>query len=149
MQTFRCPIACPHCLIDAGPHRTEEMCYENSIGWIDQAKNYRGGYIQGLALTGGEPFYILDILKKVSNHGKDLRFTVSAVTSAFWATSIKKAIKVLKNLPAIRLLCISTDQYHQKFIPFENIYNVAYEAEQLNIFTALQYVHTILKILSF
>ena len=133
MQTFKCTIACPHCIVEAGPHRKEEMRYEDSIGWLDQAHRYRGGYIQGLALTGGEPFYNSELLNNVSNHGRELGFTVSAVTSAFWATSKKRAISVLKNLPAIRLLCVSTDEFHQKFIPFENIKNAAYAAEKCDI----------------
>ena len=43
MQTFKCTIACPHCIVEAGPHRKEEMRYEDSIGWLYQARRYRGG----------------------------------------------------------------------------------------------------------
>lgn len=133
MQTYKCTIACQHCIMEAGPHRKEEMLYEDSFDWIDQARSYREGYILGLALTGGEPFYNLDLLQKVSSYGNEVGFTVSAVTNGFWATSKDKALSVLKNLPSVRLLCISADQFHQKFIPFENIRNAAYAAEQCNI----------------
>ena len=130
MQTFKCTIACQHCIMEAGPHRNEEMDYEDSIEWLDQARRYRNGYIQGLALTGGEPFYNLDLLQRVSNYGRESGFTVSAVTNASWATSKDRALSVLESLPSFRLLCISADQFHQKFIPFENIRNAASAADQ-------------------
>lgn len=130
MQTYRCNIACPHCLVEAGPHRNEEMRYKDSINWLDQARSFRGGFIQGLALTGGEPFYNFQLLNKVSEYGKKSGFTVSAVTNAFWATSKDNAVSVLKSLPAIRMLCISTDEFHLKSIPFENITNAVYAAEK-------------------
>ncbi len=130
MQTFKCTIACQHCIMEAGPHRNEEMDYEDSIEWLDQARRYRNGYIQGLALTGGEPFYNLDLLQRVSNYGRESGFTVSAVTNASWATSKDRALSVLKSLPSVRLLCISADQFHQKFIPFDYIRNAANAADQ-------------------
>lgn len=133
MQTFKCTIACQHCIMEAGPHRKEEMRYEDSLDWLNQARSYREGYIQGLALTGGEPFYNLDLLQKVSSYGNKSGFTVSAVTNGFWATSRENAVSVLKSLPSVRLLCISADQFHQKYIPFENIRNAAYAAEQCDI----------------
>jgi hypothetical protein len=101
---------------------------------MEQARRYRKGHIEGLALTGGEPFYNMENLAKVSNYGKKIGFTISAVTNAFWATSKKKAISVLSELPALRMLCISTDEFHQKFIPFENIKNAAYAAKKFKIF---------------
>jgi hypothetical protein len=100
---------------------------------MEQARRYRKGYIEGLALTGGEPFFHMRNLEKVSSHGKELGFTISAVTNAFWATSKKKAISILRKLPALRMLCISTDEFHQKFIPFEKIRNAAYAAEKCKI----------------
>ena len=133
MQTLKCTIACSHCIVEAGPHRKEEMRYENSLEWLDQARSYREGYIEGLALTGGEPFFNMELLKKISNYGRESGFTVSAVTNAFWATSKNDATSVLEKFPAIRMLCISTDEFHQKFIPFENIKNAAYAAEKCDI----------------
>ena len=133
MQTFKCTIACQHCIMEAGPHRHEEMAYEDSVAWIDQAKKYRDGYIQGLALTGGEPFYNLELLRRVSTYGSESGFLVSAVTNASWATSMDHAVSVLQGLPSVRLLCISTDQFHKKFIPFEYVRNAAMAADQSQI----------------
>lgn len=133
MQTYRCTIACPHCIVEAGPHRKEEMLLEDSFEWLKQAREYRNGYIKGLALTGGEPFFNLENLEKVSNYGEELGFTVSVVTSAFWATSKKNAVDILSRFPSIRLLAVSTDEYHQQSIPFEYIKNALFAAKERGI----------------
>ena len=62
MLTYRCTVACPHCIVKAGPNRKEEMNIEHCLSWLGQARNYRNGHIYGLALTGGEPFYNLENL---------------------------------------------------------------------------------------
>ena len=131
MLTFRCTTACPHCVVDAGPHRKETMPIERSLDWIDQIRAYRGGRVCGLALTGGEPFTDRDNLAKVSNYGDAAGFIVSAVTNAFWATSPETAIDVLAGLPAIRMLSISTDIYHLMTIPFEFVRNAIVAAREL------------------
>jgi MoaA/NifB/PqqE/SkfB family radical SAM enzyme len=131
MLTYKCPIACPHCIVEAGPHRKEEICLEHCLTWIEQASTYRGGHIKGLALTGGEPFYNLEALAQISAYGQALGFIVSVVTNAFWATTRPEALSVLSKLPAVRMLSISTDVYHQKAIPFDHIKNAVWAAKEL------------------
>lgn len=131
MLTYRCTIACPHCIVEAGPHRREEMRLEHSLAWIEQASTYRGGHIKGLALTGGEPFYNLENLAQISAYGRALGFIVSAVTNAFWASTKDMALSVLSRLPAIQMISISTDVYHQKSIPFDYIKNAVWAAREL------------------
>ena len=134
MLTYKCTIACPHCIVEAGPHRTEEMPLEQCLAWIKQARNYRDGHIRGLALTGGEPFYNVEKLGRISEYGKSLGFIVSAVTNAFWASSKDVALSILSDLHAIRMISISTDVYHQKFIPFDHVKNVVWAARALGRF---------------
>jgi organic radical activating enzyme len=131
MLTYRCTVSCPHCIVEAGPHRKTEMDLGHAVTWIEQAKNYRNGHIKGLALTGGEPFYNLENLTQISAYGKSLGFIVSAVTNAFWAATRDMARDVLSKLPAIQMISISTDVYHQKSIPFENVKNAVAAAKEL------------------
>jgi MoaA/NifB/PqqE/SkfB family radical SAM enzyme len=35
--TTRCPVACSHCIVEAGPRRTEEMSAEDVGEWLRQA----------------------------------------------------------------------------------------------------------------
>lgn len=133
MLTYKCSVACPHCIVDAGPHRKEEMHLKNALNWINQAHAYRDGYIKGLALTGGEAFFNIEHLQSISAQGEKLGFVVSVVTNAFWASSKNIAVNILSTLPAIQLISISTDEYHQKAIPFDNIRNAVWAAKELGL----------------
>jgi MoaA/NifB/PqqE/SkfB family radical SAM enzyme len=123
MLTFKCTTACPHCVVEASPRRKEEMRLDQAIDWISQARNYGDSQIVGLALTGGEPFCIMDKLIEVAEFGCQQGFLISVVTNAFWAATEEAAISVLSRLPTIQMVSMSTDIYHQKTIPFENIKN--------------------------
>jgi organic radical activating enzyme len=127
--TYKCQVACPHCIIEAGPHRKEEMRLEDALEWIQQVAAYRDGYVQVLSLTGGEPFYNLELLKDVSCFAQSCGLLVSAVTNAYWAPTRQEADRLLAELDAIKMLSISTDVYHQENIPFEWVKN-AIEATQ-------------------
>jgi hypothetical protein len=133
MLTYKCTIACPHCIVEAGPHRKETMRLDNVLDWISQAAGYKNGYIQGCALTGGEVFHDIDTLRLVSDHAHSLGFIVSTVTNAFWATSKQVAIDLLKTLPSIHLICVSTDAYHQRFISLDHIRNSVGAAKELGL----------------
>lgn len=123
LMTYQCQVACPHCIIEAGPQRKEQMLLDDLYSWIEQIANYRNKYIRVVSLTGGEPFINLRRLKAVSEFADRQGLFVSAVTNAYWAATPDRAIKVLDNTPALKMLQISTDVYHQKFIPFERVKN--------------------------
>jgi len=131
--TYKCQVACPHCIIEAGPHRKEEVKLDDASKWIEQIANYRNGYIKVLSLTGGEPFYDLNKLAALSSFGEKKGLFVSAVTNAFWASTPKIAVNTLKNLSAIKMMAISSDAYHQKCIPFERVKNAVNAAKTLGI----------------
>ncbi len=57
VMTYRCQVACKHCIIEAGPDRKEEMLLRHAFDWIKQIASFRNGHIKGLSLTGGEPFF--------------------------------------------------------------------------------------------
>jgi organic radical activating enzyme len=133
MMTYKCQVTCPHCIVQAGPHRKEEMTLDDACNWVRQIAAYRHGYIKVVALTGGEPFYNLDNLRIISNCVQDSGLLTSVVTNAFWASTPEKALAVLKELPAIRILSISTDIYHQVAIPLTWVKNAAQAAEACGI----------------
>jgi sulfatase maturation enzyme AslB (radical SAM superfamily) len=133
MLTYKCTTACPHCIVRAGPSRTEEALIENAVNWVEQSAKYRNGHIKGLALTGGEPFYNIELLRKISEIGAKLGMVVSAVSNAFWATSKTAAVQMLSSLPGIRMISISTDVYHQKTISFEHVINAIEAAEECGL----------------
>ncbi len=131
--TYKCQVECPHCVIEAGPHRKEEILLSDAINWIQQINNYRNGYIKVLSLTGGEPFYNIGKLKEISDFGDTCDLLVSVITNAFWASTKEEAVRILKELPAIKILAISTDIYHQEYIPFERVKNALLAAKECGI----------------
>ncbi len=131
--TYQCQVACPHCIIQAGPHRTEAMTLEDALDWVEKAARYRDGYIKILSLTGGEPFFDIPKLKQISDSAHQQGFIVSAVTNAFWATTPDEAVSILRDLPAINMLAISADEYHQVSIPFERVENAIFAAKTCGI----------------
>jgi MoaA/NifB/PqqE/SkfB family radical SAM enzyme len=131
--TYKCQVACPHCIIEAGPDRKEETQLDNAFSWINQIANYRNGYIKVLSLTGGEPFYDIKKLEAISSFGEEKGLIVSAVTNAFWASTPQKGVEILEKLPSLKMLAISADVYHQKNIPFERVKNAVNAAEKLDV----------------
>jgi len=131
--TYRCQVACPHCIIEAGPHRKEEVRTDDALGWIHQLAKYREGYVKVLSLTGGEPFYNLTLLKRLAEYGRNCGLFVSAVTNAFWATTPEAALKVIRDFSEIGMFAFSTDVYHQISIPFERVKNAILAARECGI----------------
>jgi len=132
MMTYKCTIACPHCIVQAGPSRTEEMDLESTFSWLDQIKAYRNGFVCGISLTGGEPFYNLPHLIKVADYSHQLGFITTVVSNAYWATTKEEALRVLSLCESIQMISISTDLSHQKFIPIEYVKNAIWAAKKLN-----------------
>ena len=131
--TYKCEVSCPHCLVEAGPQRKEEILLKDAFCWIKQIAAYRNNYIRGISLTGGEPFYNLANLIKISDFGDECGLIVSAITNGFWAVNQEQAVKILRKLHSIKMLAISADVHHQKYIPIERISNVIHAAKECNI----------------
>jgi pyruvate-formate lyase-activating enzyme len=129
--TYRCTVACRHCMVEAAPYKKEYVNPDHARDWISQARAYRGGVIDEVTLTGGEPFYDVQMLRNLSDHAAGLGLRVSVMTNAFWAPSFLEADTMMKSLPAVSLLSVSTDEYHLKSIPLEHVRNAA-EAARAN-----------------
>jgi MoaA/NifB/PqqE/SkfB family radical SAM enzyme len=119
--------------MEAGPHRKEEMATEDVRSWVQQVAAYRQGHIKSIVITGGEPFYNRALLRETLDCAAYSRLVAVVITNAFWATSLPTAIDVLRNLPQIRMLTVSTDVHHQRFIPIENAKNALLAARELGM----------------
>lgn len=131
--TARCPAACHHCIVEAGPHRREEMPLADAGDWMEQAAAYRRGHIKSVVITGGEPFSNLALLREVLDRALSARLVPIVLTNAHWATSLSAAIELLSTLPAIRMLSVSTDVHHQRFIPLQYAKNALLAARELGL----------------
>jgi len=133
LLTYHCQASCAHCIVQAGPDRHEEVSLEDARYWIRQIASYRNRYVYVLSLTGGEPFSNLKLLRSVMEIAAECQLYVSVVSNGFWGTTREKAKQILESLPRICFLSISTDLYHQKFVPFENVQNAVWAAEECGI----------------
>lgn len=132
-MTYKCQVACPHCVAQAGPHRTEAILEHEAADWIGQAARYRDGVIKAVNLTGGEPFFDLPALQRLVALIVQNGLLPTAVTNAHWAVSPGAARETLSRVPDLLLLQVSTDEHHQREIPFERVLNAIDAAEALGI----------------
>lgn len=135
MLTYKCTISCPHCIVKAGPRRKKEMKVEDAYNYLEQIKSFHSNNESktGVSLTGGEPFYNRKLLSQVAEYASNQGFIVSVVTNAFWAKTKEKAIEVLSELNSVQMISISTDIFHQEYIPFMYIKNAIYAAKKLDM----------------
>ncbi len=133
MMTYRCTAACPHCIVEAGPHRRESIRVDEGIDWISQMAQYRDETVRCLALTGGEPFCCADEMRALASHASSNGLLVSVVTNGFWARSRQEALDTLASIPGLGMVSLSTDLHHQRFIPLQNIENAIWALEHLNL----------------
>jgi len=130
--TYKCQVACPHCVVKSGPHRTEVMKEEDLYGWISQAAQY-GGRVRSINFTGGEPFYDLDLFRKMCRFAMSKGLFPTSVTNAYWAETYDRAVEILESVPELLFLQISADEHHQMHIPFERVKNAVLAARKLKL----------------
>lgn len=137
LLTLRCPIRCRHCMVRAGPHRTEEMGVDEARGWLEQLAAYG---TRSIGFTGGEPFYCWDKLLCLADTAARLGLTYTVVTNGFWADSPARAHEMLARLRPSDV-SVSTDVYHAGHIPLENVAHVWAACQALGIRCDLSIVY--------
>jgi hypothetical protein len=133
LLTYHCQAACAHCILRAGPDRHEAVKLDDARRWIRDIAAYRDRYVCVLSLTGGEPFSDLTLLRSVMQLAADAGLYVSVVTNGFWAARRDLARQVLESLPRICFLSVSTDAYHQEYVPFERVQNAIWAARECGV----------------
>jgi hypothetical protein len=129
--TLRCPLSCAHCIVESGPHRKEEVKTEQAVKWLEAIGRY--GKVKMVALTGGEPFLNRERLRPLLTVARRYALKIDIVTSCSWATSLDRAVQVLRDLPPITNLSLSADKYHLRFVPLTQVKHAAQAALSLGI----------------
>jgi len=125
--TNMCPARCKDCPIVHENKPPYTLTAENMIGIIDEVLPWHT--LKLVVFTGGEPLLFAEELKKTIAFAASNRIITRIVTNAYWATSKSKARQILGELKSAGLteMNISCDDYHQEWIPLENI-KIANEA---------------------
>ena len=117
--TMTCPLRCAHCCVDSSPQRKEML----EGKWIVQRLREIGGrgQIEQLVISGGEPFLNAGLLREILQVARQHGLGALVHTSAYWAKSPRKAVEFLAGFPGLTHLCVSADEYHEPFVPLDNV----------------------------
>lgn len=136
--TQKCPLRCRHCFVESGPDREEHADIEAYRRWIDGI--IAKPDVEILLFSGGEPF----------NHSHALRYGLErcnaaarysiVCSSAFWARTADSAARFLDKYPTFSCLWISTDTFHEEFVPLSYVRNAVEVANRRGIFPVIQVV---------
>jgi MoaA/NifB/PqqE/SkfB family radical SAM enzyme len=103
------------------------MSEELLFGALEQIKSFDspdGGKVKNICFTGGEPFLFYYLVKSGVVRAKELGFSTEVCTNGFWGNLPDDQISErLDGLPIDRIT-ISTDYFHDKFVPEPVIYNL-------------------------
>jgi hypothetical protein len=80
----------------------------------------------------------MEVLREGIRLAEEAGFETSVITNAYWAASVSKAKSVLTNLQGLTRLGVSTDSFHQAFIPIPKVINAIRAAHELGIYCAVR-----------
>lgn len=133
VYTRKCNAFCRMCSANAGPLRKEKMSLPQVRMYIDQAREVSG--FKSIVITGGEPLLFFDEIVEIIADVHSAGFVIKIVTNGFWADTEEEArtkLKILKD-NGLDEMALSTDSYHQEFVPVENIRYALQAAKELKI----------------
>ena len=136
LLTERCDIACAHCWL--GPSSNgADMPLDEAKGYIDQASSIPS--VEWISFTGGEPFLLLGLLNELVGYASAKGLRTECVTNCSWAETPAKTEESLKSLrvSGLNVVNISADDFHQEFVPFENVRNCFEAAKSLGLKTVI------------
>ena len=134
MLTYWCNARCASCYLCCGPERAEEMSIDQALGiWRELIRACPHGC--RIHLSGGEPFgnwpRLAELCRRAQREGLEPLEKVE--TNAFWATDrrvVEDRIRALDDAGMVKL-SISTDPYHQQYVPIERARLAARTAERI------------------
>ncbi len=129
--TSKCNIGCRHCIYDCQPYSTEKLGKSVIKDLIRQAAALNS--VKSIVFTGGEAFLEYSSLIESIALCEELGLEASAVTNGYWALTAQTARQKLKELKGLKTLNVSTDSFHQEFVPADRIRNIIESCCELGI----------------
>ena len=129
--TSRCNIKCRHCIYDCQPSSKKKLSKPVLKDLIRQASNLPS--LTSIIFTGGEAFLEYEnLVESIALCGK-LELESSVVTNGYWALNPYVTKQKLKKLNGLKTLYVSTDSFHQEFVPVNRIRNIIEACNELGI----------------
>lgn len=130
-MTDRCSASCRICCFCCSPKNKNVISEELMLRIIDQAKEQNG--IEYIGFSGGEPFLYYDLLKKGLLYAKKRGFKTSVATNGFWGRWPDETLENRLGAFPVDQMTISTDCYHQQYIPEQDLKKAISAARAANI----------------
>lgn len=117
--TYRCTIACKHCLFNCSPRQPEVyVSFEDGVEFLRQLRKTD----RVIHIAGGEAMMYYEHMLKICQNAKEQEFAPHFFeTNASWCTDddvTRRRYKELKRAGMLGVL-ISADPFHQAFVPPE------------------------------
>lgn len=123
--TEGCSVGCQHCGF-IGSTREREAAPGVLSGWVKQICD---SGVPLVIFTGGEPFERFEVLEDVVATCERAGVPAASFTSSYWAVDAETTRKKLNRLKGLKQLYLSSDIYHQRRVPYANVFNVIEAAD--------------------
>ncbi|AFS77855.1 radical SAM domain-containing protein [Gottschalkia acidurici 9a] len=132
IYTYKCTASCDICCFSCSPEREEKMSLSDAKRYVSEAKKCG---VKMVGIAGGEPLIFFDEIIELAKYTKSLGMNITLTTNCFWAESYNISLEILETLrnAGINHIKISSDEFHGKYIPYENIKNVLNAAKNINL----------------
>jgi pyruvate-formate lyase-activating enzyme len=135
--TETCPLRCRHCFVESAPDRSERVP-DDFARWIESVASTPG--VDVLFFSGGEPFSHPAALRAALESCDRNGVMPIVCTSGFFGRSEATVARLLDAFPLVKCLWLSTDVFHEEFVPLEWLRNVAVVAKARGIAVGFQIV---------
>jgi organic radical activating enzyme len=138
-----CNIRCGHCAPECGPSLKAPWDVELLKRCISDARKI-ANLKKHVHFCGGEPFLYFTQMLEVADYANQNGFTHSVVTNGFWGRKPERATAMLRQLISFGLCRVelSTDVFHQEFLPMWIIQEAIQVLKALDVPTALRVITT-------
>lgn len=138
----KCNAKCSHCAVNSGPDEGTVLSDAQIFKLID------GCFVDSrrphIGFSGGEAFLYFDRLCRIVEYAASGGALVSVNSNCAWAIDAGRAVKRLNRLKNLGLsqIVVSTDEFHEKYIPAERVINVIRACKIIHLEVELQFVAT-------
>ena len=129
--TNKCNMRCRHCIVSSGPEENSRLDLESVLRQVRALA--RQGELRAIHVSGGEPFIYPNDLRRIAQLGSSLGLAVGVNTNASWAKNAANGVRVLKRIPGLSQLFISTDRFHREFAAIDCVFHAARAAIGLGL----------------
>lgn len=124
ITTYMCTAECRGCCYGCSPRKSKKMSFSEMKKYIDHTVETFPS-ISSVVFTGGECTLLKEDLFKAIAYCSKKNIPTRIVTNGFWANSKENTDNIIKKLlsAGLKEINFSTGDFHQQYIPFNNILN--------------------------